>query len=88
MAKSVISQKFSKSGRAKLAQKSPKAHPYFLVIAQGIHLGYKRTKTMSKWYARYHGNLVGDEREYVQFSLGSTDDYADLCLGLFFYKNR
>jgi len=77
MAKSVISQKFSKSGRAKLAQKKPTAPPYFLVIAQGMHLGYKRTKTMSKWYARYHGNLVGDEREYVQFSLGSTDDYAD-----------
>ena len=81
MPKTIQSTRFSKKGRSQIRQFKAKDHPEYLSISNGMHLGYKRTKNGSKWYARYLGALIGDEREYVKFTLGSADDYAE-CDGV------
>tara|TARA_R100000781_G_scaffold113971_2_gene83675 strand:- start:669 stop:2234 length:1566 start_codon:yes stop_codon:yes gene_type:complete len=77
MPKSVQSSKFNKAGRIKLKQSDSRKHPHWLQISSGMLLGYKRTKTASKWYAKFNGTLVGDPRKYLQLIIGIADDTAD-----------
>ncbi len=69
----------SKSARAKLA---PSPKPYFISIAEGVHLGYRKgARTKESHPQRAPGRWVdrrylGDER-YIVESFAGADDFSD-----------
>lgn len=72
MARSVEDNKIkTREARRRL---SPRRHPYFREIAEGLHIGYRRLKdTSGSWIVREY---VG-ERKYRERSIGIADDYLD-----------
>ena len=60
----------TRSARLRLAV-APK--PYWRVIEQGLHLGYRRRATGGSWIARRRN----DEGIYRETKLGLADDLAD-----------
>ena len=76
MVRSVQVNKFSKNNRLKIQQAGPKDKPTYYQLAEGILIGYRRSKSGSKWHGKLNGNLIGSEQQYHKFELGSADDYA------------
>ena len=61
-----------RTARAKLA---PRAKPYWRLIADGRHLGFRSGKTSGSWIARFRE--PGSESGYVSAKLGLADDRAE-----------
>ena len=59
----------SREARGKLTQRD---EPYWRVITEGLHIGYRKGSRSGVWRVRL---LVGES--YVKRSLGSTDDVLD-----------
>lgn len=72
MARSVEDNKIkTREARKRL---SPRRHPYFREIAEGLHIGYRRLKdTSGSWIVREY---VG-ERKYRERSIGIADDFLN-----------
>ncbi|HBO85215.1 MAG TPA: hypothetical protein DD641_09700 [Deltaproteobacteria bacterium] len=47
-------------------------HPYFKLIGDGLHLGYRKGKKGGKWIVRYY-----DKGQYKFRTLGEADDFRD-----------
>lgn len=61
-----------RTARAKLA---PRAKPYWRLITDGRHLGFRSGKTSGSWVARFR--KPGSESGYVTAKLGLADDRAE-----------
>jgi len=61
-----------RTARAKLA---PRAKPYWRLIADGRHLGFRSGKTSGSWIARFR--QPGSDSGYVSAKLGLADDRAE-----------
>jgi integrase len=73
MARQVIDARLmSREARGKLA---PRGKPYWRLIEDGLHLGYRRLKggRAGTWCLR---SYLGDKRHAVE-GIGSADDYSD-----------
>tara|TARA_R100001591_G_scaffold59752_2_gene69606 strand:+ start:1412 stop:2989 length:1578 start_codon:yes stop_codon:yes gene_type:complete len=80
MTRSVQSKLFSKENRLKKINTSKiKGDPTYLQIANGMMLGYRRTKTANgKWHGKIRGKLIGlDQQDYHKFLIGVADDYCE-----------
>jgi integrase len=60
----------SRAGRSKL---KPRGKPYYKAIGDGLHVGYRKGSTGSKWVARRY---VGDGT-YVVETIATADDIED-----------
>lgn len=47
-------------------------HPYFKLIGESLHLGYRKGKRGGKWIVRYY-----DKEQYKFQTLGEADDFRD-----------
>jgi integrase len=60
----------TRAGRSKL---KARGKPYYKVIGEGLHLGYRKGKLEGKWVVRrYAGNQA-----YITDTIGTADDIAD-----------
>jgi integrase len=60
-----------RTSRSRLAARHK---PYWRLLSQGQHLGYRRGKLKGSWVARFH---VPDRAEYVTSVIGEADDVRD-----------
>jgi integrase len=51
----------------------PRGKPYYRVMEEGVHLGYRRLKGAGKWVVRHY---VGDQKYQVE-TIGPADDNSD-----------
>src|SRR5215471_19588972 len=62
--------------RASRAKLKPSGKPYWRILDQGLHLGYRKNKNSGKWVARLYQK--GAKKPYVTDTLpGVADDKAD-----------
>jgi integrase len=54
-------------------------HPYWVNVAQGVAVGYRRGPKASTWHVRFHEGLnrTGNGSRYTLRDLGAADDYRD-----------
>lgn len=53
---------------------SPRAEPYWRLVNEGAHIGYRRGQRVGKWVARYRE--AGASKVYAKTTLGEADDLA------------
>ena len=62
--------------RASRAKLKPSGKPYWRILDQGLHLGYRKNKNSGKWVVRLYQK--GAKQPYVTDTLpGVADDKAD-----------
>lgn len=61
--------------RAQRERLAARQEPYWVLLSEGVHLGYYRGKKVAKWVARHRP--VGRKGGYDKATLGEADDTAD-----------
>jgi integrase len=62
----------SREARSRLNQRD---EPYWMLLTEGFHLGYRKGRKVAKWVARHRA--PGEGAGYTKTTLGEADDTAD-----------